>query len=53
MKKYVNGQYLEMTEEELRKHAELCIPSAPSLEARLEALEAAMLEQLLGGAVHV
>ena len=53
MKKYADGKYIEMTEEDLRKHAELGVPSAPSLEARLEALEAAMLEQLLGGAADV
>lgn len=47
MKKYVDGKYIEMTPEEI---AELQQEDAtePTMEERLAALEAAMLEQILG-----
>ena len=48
MKKYVDGQYIEMTEEEI---AEL-VPTEvapPTAEERIAALEAAMLSLVLGG----
>lgn len=49
MKKCVNGKYFDMTEEEIKA---LCEDTEPTFEERLEALESAMLEQILkGGAV--
>lgn len=51
MKKYVNGKYLEMTEEEIESmKANIPAEQPPSFEDRLAALEGAMLEQILGGA---
>ena len=52
MKKLVNGQYLDMTAEEiaaLNALAEEVIPAEPTTEERLAALEAAMLELITGG----
>lgn len=41
MKKYCNGQYVELTEAEQKMLADCkAMPSAPSLEDRLAALEA-------------
>ncbi len=49
MKKYVNGEYIEMTLEEIAKleamAAEMPVPE-PTAEERLAALEEAMLELL-------
>lgn len=49
MKKYINGQYIEMTAEEIaemeRLQAEMPEPE-PTAEERLSALEEAMLEIL-------
>ena len=50
MKKYANGKYIEMTAEEI---AEMQTEHTPTTEERLEALESAMLAQILGGAVNV
>ncbi len=52
MKKLVNGQYLDMTAEEiaaLNALAEEVAPAEPTAEERLAALEAAMLELITGG----
>ncbi len=51
MKKYVDGQYIEMTEGE---EAAL-VPTEtalPSQEQRIEALEAAMLEMIMRGGTN-
>jgi hypothetical protein len=54
MKKYVDGKYVEMTAEEIEQLASKAgTKPAPSVEERLEALEYAMLEQILGGADNV
>ena len=54
MKKYVKGQYIEMTAEEIEAmKAEMPAKQAPTYEERLAALESAMLAQILGGAVNV
>ena len=49
MKKYINGQYVEMTPEEVAEYEALAqeapIPE-PTAEERLEAIEAAVLEML-------
>lgn len=49
MKKYINGQYIKMTPEEIAAHEALAqeapIPE-PTAEERLEAIEAAVLEML-------
>ena len=47
MKKYINGQYIEMTPEETAETEALAQEAPmpePTAEERLEALEAAMLE---------
>ena len=47
MKKYINGQYIEMTPEEVAEHEALAQEAPmpePTAEERLEALESAMLE---------
>lgn len=51
MKKYVNGLYIEMTEEEIaefkeqsKKMAEEAKKTPPTAEERLEAVETALLE---------
>lgn len=52
MKKWVNGQIVEMTPEEIAamEEAEANQPvSEPTTEERLAALEAAMLEMIMGG----
>ena len=52
MKKLVNGQIIEMTPEEIAamKEAEANQPvSEPTAEERIAALEAAMLEMIMGG----
>ena len=43
-----NGVYRDMTAEEMAALQREARPVDPSLEERLEALESAMLEQLLG-----
>ena len=54
MKKYVNGEYIEMTAEEIEAmQAEMPAEQQPTYEERLAALEAAMLEQILGGSTNV
>ena len=49
MKKYENGKYIEMTEEEVQELAALCHDTAaePTLTERIEAIEAAILEGVL------
>ena len=52
MKKYVNGEYLDMTPEEeaeMKKQAEKVIEPMPSMLERLEAIEAVLLEGVLLG----
>ena len=52
MKKWVNGQIVEMTAEEIAamEEAKANQPvSEPTAEERLAALEAAMLEMIMGG----
>ena len=47
MKKYINGQYIEMTPEEIAANEALAQDAPmpePTAEERLEALEGAMLE---------
>ena len=47
MKKYINGQYIKMTPEEIAAHEALAQEAPmpePTAEERLEALESAMLE---------
>ena len=44
MRKIVNGQYMDMTEEEMQ--TEETIPQMPTDAERIEALEMAMLEML-------
>lgn len=48
MRKYENGQYVDMTEEEITALAQGEVLVEPTTEERLSALEAAMLEQILG-----
>ena len=49
MKKYENGQYIEMTEEEIKELIDSSVSERqPTTEDRLAALEAAMLEKILG-----
>ena len=49
MKKYENGEYIEMTDEELQNMENDIINAEPTLLERLEALEAAVLEEVLSG----
>ena len=50
MKKYVNGEYIEMTAEELEElKATDNIVVEPTVIERLEAIEAAILEGVLSG----
>lgn len=46
MKKYINGQYIEMTPEEVAEYESLTqeAPMPPTAEERIEALESATLE---------
>ena len=49
MKKYINGQYVEMTPEEVAEYESLAQEAPmpePNAEERLEALESAMLEMM-------
>ena len=49
MKKYEDGRYIDMTQEEIESVMQGFSPDeTPTTEERLAALEAAMLEQLLG-----
>lgn len=52
MRMYDNGIYRDMTEEEI-KAGPVPAPPLPSIEQRLQALESAMLMQILGGATDV
>ena len=47
VKKYENGEYIEMTDEELQNIENDIINAEPTLLERLEALEAAVLEEVL------
>mgnify|MGYP004480101439 FL=1 len=52
MRKWVDGQYADMTAEEIaaiQTPPEISTTAPPSTEERLEALEAAMLELICGG----
>lgn len=55
MKKWVNGQIVEMTAEEIAamkaaiEQIETEQPAEPTTEERLAALESAMLEMIMGG----
>ena len=54
MKKYVNGEYIDMTPEEIAEFEKLVAEAPtpePTPEERIAALEAAMLEMIMGGAV--
>ena len=51
MLKYVNGQYVEMTDEEIESMNEMVDSMVPTIEERIAALEAALLEQILGGTI--
>ena len=51
MKKCVNGISIELTPEEIAALKEEEMAVEPTIEERLAALEAAMLEQLLGSEV--
>ena len=54
MKKYLNGKLVEMTAEEIAELERLeqeLPPPEPTTDERLAALEAAMLEMIMGGAV--
>jgi hypothetical protein len=53
MKIYDNGTYREMTEEEIASMKVAEPARVPTLEERLEAVEMALLEQLLGGLNNV
>lgn len=48
MKKFIDGEYIEMTEEEIKELQNIAVEII-SPEQRIEALEAAMLELILGG----
>lgn len=49
MKKYVDGEYIEMTAEEIAKTAEMekLVVVEPTVIERLEAIEAVLLEGVL------
>lgn len=47
MKKYYKGEYIELTTEEIAELQAEVPTQEPTTEERLEALEAAMLEQIL------
>ena len=48
MKKYVDGKYIEMTAEEIAEmQVEEITPTMPTMEERIEAIEAAILEGVL------
>ena len=54
MKKYEDGRYIEMTQEEIESVIQgFSQDETPTTEERLAALEDAMLEQLLGGDGYV
>lgn len=48
MKKYVNGESLELTAQDIVEMQNE-VPAEPTFEERLAALESAMLEQILNG----
>ena len=47
MKKYVNGEYIEMTAEEMEEMKAEPIATEPTVIERLEAIEALLLEGVL------
>ena len=47
MKKYINGEYIELSPEELEEMKTEAIVAEPSLLERLEAIEAVLLEGVL------
>ena len=47
MKKYINGEYIELTAEEIEEMKAEAIDTEPSLLERLEAIEAVLLEGVL------
>ena len=49
MKKCVDGEYIEMTEAEIKELQNIEGETTISTEQRIEALEAAMLELIMGG----
>ncbi len=52
MRKWIDGQYADMTAEEIaasQTPPEVSTAAPPSTEERLEALEAALLELICGG----
>lgn len=50
MKKYENGKYIEMTENEIKALEETAVVVAePTILERLEAVEAVLLEGVLSG----
>ena len=52
MSKYSNGKYIDMSDaeiEELEKQSNFWKNSLPNSEQRIEALEAAMIELIMGG----
>lgn len=51
MKKFVNGTFVELTPEEIAALEAVSVSTEPTIEERLDALESAMLEQLLGSEV--
>ena len=53
MKVLDNGIYRDATEKDIKEEQVEHIEHTPTTEERLEALESAMLAQILGGAVNV
>ena len=50
MKKYIKGKYIEMTAEELEALNNVeTVETEPTMEERIEAIEAAILEGVLSG----
>lgn len=49
MKKYVDGEYIEMTDEEAASLPTDAVVAEPTILERLEAVEAAILEGVLSG----
>ena len=47
MKKYVNGEYIEMTAEEMEEMKAETIATEPTVLERLEAIESLLLEGVL------
>ena len=49
MKKYINGQYIEMTAEEMEEMKADAVSTEPTVLERLEAIESLLLEGVLTG----